>query len=228
MAPQAFTLHRLKLRAELRVMPQYSYSKLSPSRNTIRLLRLLPNENRLETLRCEIFEYSILESDVAVHPYEALSYVWGGENRPESVSIRNQDLAVTPNLYKALLRLRDPLIPRIIWIDAVCINQADDKEKERQIELMAAIYAKASRVLVWLGEARDGSDQALESIRIAGETSTKPGNAEWVQHVIPLLKRSWFHRIWVSICKARIISRKLNAFVDSSRDGCSSTCSDHV
>ena len=48
------------------------------------------------------------------------------------------------------------------WTDGICINQANEKEKEDQIALMAEIYAKASRVVVWLGEAKDDSDRALE------------------------------------------------------------------
>ena len=34
---------------------------------------------------------------------------------------------------------------------------------------MAEIYAKATRVVVWLGEAETDGHQALEAIRIAGE-----------------------------------------------------------
>ncbi|KAK3934439.1 heterokaryon incompatibility protein-domain-containing protein [Diplogelasinospora grovesii] len=37
------------------------------------------------------------------------------------------------------------------WIDAVCINQADENEKATQIPLMGKIYAHAARVLGWLG-----------------------------------------------------------------------------
>jgi hypothetical protein len=75
---------------------------------------------------------------------------------------------VTVNLHEALSHLRDRSIERIIWVDAVCINQNDGEEKGQQIQLMAKIYGQASRVLVWLGEAADNSDQALEEIRLAG------------------------------------------------------------
>ncbi|KAK3949482.1 hypothetical protein QBC32DRAFT_266659 [Pseudoneurospora amorphoporcata] len=54
---------------------------------------------------------------------------------------------------------------------------------------MAKIYAKASRVIVWLGEEAAGSDQALEEIRIAAEDN-KAG-------ILALLQRPWFRRIWV-------------------------------
>jgi hypothetical protein len=71
-----------------------------------------------------------------------------------------------------LLRLQDHLCSRVIWIDAICIDQANKKEKEGQIALMVEIYAKARRVVVWLGEAEDEGDRALEEIRLIGEGVT--------------------------------------------------------
>ncbi|KAK0736787.1 heterokaryon incompatibility protein-domain-containing protein [Apiosordaria backusii] len=38
-----------------------------------------------------------------------------------------------------------------LWIDAVCINQTNDKEISAQIPLMGEIYSSAGRVLAWLG-----------------------------------------------------------------------------
>ena len=51
-----------------------------------------------------------------------------------------------------------------MWIDAIYINQEDDDEKERQVQSMAKIYAKASRVIVWLGTAAANSDDAIKEI----------------------------------------------------------------
>jgi hypothetical protein len=180
------------------IVPKYRYSPLWQKRNIIRLLRLLPSKDVPEKLQCELFEYVLQESDVSNYLYEALSYVWGSEDTPQSIIIDNHELAVTQNLYIALLHLRDREIPRIIWIDAVCINQADEKEKEHQIQFMPIIYAKASRVIVWLGEAKDDSDQAVESIRLGSEKSVNPSNTgPFQQPILQLLKRPWFHRIWV-------------------------------
>lgn len=38
-----------------------------------------------------------------------------------------------------------------LWIDAICINQVNFVEKDRQIPLMGDIYAAAKRTIVWLG-----------------------------------------------------------------------------
>jgi Heterokaryon incompatibility protein (HET) len=210
-----------------RIMPRYRYSPLSQNPDVIRLLRLLPcKDKREENLQCELFEYSLRGSDSTNHPYEALSYVWGSERTPESIVIDNQKLAVTKNLYMALSRLRDREIPRIIWADAVCINQADEKEKEHQIQFMSAIYAKASRVIVWLGEAKDNSDQALELIRRTSENSEKPSNIELsIQH---LLKRPWFHRIWVRKQNYIMLVAVTKYLLGSARNGCSSAYPNHV
>lgn len=179
--------------------------------DSIRLLRLLPNEDKEAPIRYELFHYSLQESSKRTHPYDALSYVWGGSNKPQSIFIHEHnptsgydstsefDLPVTENLHEALLRLRDHSIERILWIDAVCINQKDEREKEIQILSMAKIYAQAKCVIVWLGETADGSDQALEEIRVAGGKEPEHfWNDEKIQQaVIALLQRPWFRRIWV-------------------------------
>lgn len=38
-----------------------------------------------------------------------------------------------------------------MWADAICINQADLSERSQQVSLMSTIYAKAERVLAWIG-----------------------------------------------------------------------------
>jgi len=75
---------------------------------------------------------------------------------------------------------------------------------------MAKIYARASRVIVWLEEVTPDDDQvdseatadshrALEEIGFAaGGRSTKSSESETNQNaVLTLLQRSWFRRIWV-------------------------------
>jgi hypothetical protein len=179
-------------------MPKYRYSALLLKPDTIRLLRLLPNENAQENPQCELIEYTIRDSHTACHPYEALSYVWGGEDKPKSITLDGYEFNVTRNLHTALVHLRDHQIPRFLWVDAVCINQTNEEEKERQILLMAVIFAKASRVIVWLGEARHGSNQALELIREACEKSKSLAVTNVSKKAISrLLDRQWFRRIWV-------------------------------
>jgi ABC-type uncharacterized transport system substrate-binding protein len=84
-------------------------------------------------------------------------------------------------------------------VDAICINQSDKTEKAQQIPLMAEIYARASRVIVWLGEEEKESNQALDVIQVAAKGSINFSEIDQAQKVavLELLKRLWFQRIWV-------------------------------
>ena len=147
-------------------MADYEYSPLSDPFNTIRLFRLLPGPNSA-AIQGELVEYDLRGRTRTTHAYEALSYVWGQSENPESIYIGDYRFEVTPHLHAALLRLRDSCFSRILWIDALCINQTDDDEKSSQIELMALIYAVAKEVIIWLGEEADDSDEAFEALRNA-------------------------------------------------------------
>ncbi|KAL8317509.1 hypothetical protein RB597_001076 [Gaeumannomyces tritici] len=221
----------------------FSYSPLTHPGN-IRLLRLLPNHNRGAPIRCQLLEYPLHELGQAIHLYEGLSYVWGSDQNKQPIYIQSTDqnatlspsanndrsLLVTVNLREALPYLRNPFIERILWIDAVCINQQDDDEKGQQVQMMAKIYASASRVVVWLGTAADDSDRALEALRETADSSDRPrhrdgdvaavvveaGGArdasptidEPNQHaILSLLRRPWFERVWVlqEVAAARYI-----------------------
>ena len=180
-------------------MSQYCYSPLSPGANNIRLLRLMPPTNECTKLQCKLFEYSLQDLGKRTHLYEALSYTWDGEKKPCSITIEEENLKVTTNLYAALLRLRHSSLERIIWIDAICINQENPEEQGQQVQLMAMIYSKAHRVLVWLGETADDIEGALEDIQhAANQESTEHLNKKMNKKaILNLLQRGWFQRIWV-------------------------------
>ena len=91
-------------------MPKYLYSPLVQP-DGIRLLQLLPIKDDPANLRCILFEYPLQSGDQPSYPYEALSYVWGSENKPRSIIIDGQRLGITENLYALLLRLQDHSCP---------------------------------------------------------------------------------------------------------------------
>lgn len=90
--------------------------------------------------------------------------MWGSLENKQLTSVDGAQLSVTRNLHAALLRLRDPALDRILWVDAICINQQDLKERAEQVQFMAMVYVCASRVLVWLGEEAQGSIEAMKRI----------------------------------------------------------------
>jgi Heterokaryon incompatibility protein (HET) len=126
--------------------------------DSIRLIRLLHSEDEDAPIRCQLFNHSLQESRKRTHPYDALSYVWGNLDETRPIVVDRHVLHVTVNLHDALSHLRYRSIERIIWVDAICINQNDIKEKGQQIQFMAKIYGQANRVLVWLGRAENNSD----------------------------------------------------------------------
>ncbi|KAB2101906.1 hypothetical protein AG0111_0g9552 [Alternaria gaisen] len=83
--------------------------------------------------------------------YEALSYVWGEEKDPEFIVLCKSRFAITQNLAQALKYLRYTDRVRVLWIDAICINQCDGKEKEAQLLSMHRVYQFAKEVIAWLG-----------------------------------------------------------------------------
>lgn len=94
--------------------------------------------------------------------FHALSYVWGIKSvKPKVVHCNGSMVEVTDNCYSALLHIRKRYGSLRIWIDALCINQDDTREKESQIILMGQIYATSEQVIIWLGAGTAASDRAM-------------------------------------------------------------------
>jgi hypothetical protein len=177
-------------------MSQYHYSPLPPGPDSIRLLRLRLDKEEIAPIQCQLFNYSLDESDRRPPLYEALSYIWGNPEKTLPILLDGHYFNVTQNLHAALRHLRDHSI-EWIWVDAICINQRDRQERGHQVRYMAKIYGKANRVVVWLGEAASNSDLAFEEIRKQTKWLDTSDNKMIQQAVLKLLERSWFRCIWV-------------------------------
>jgi hypothetical protein len=130
---------------------------------------------------------------------------------------------VTQNLATALVYLRHNSEPRVLWIDALSINQEDVEERSSQVARMADIYRLADRVVVWLGpeNEEDRSTEALCTLRFIGSQievewntyqmrATNQGDPAWAHRFIPMpldqnalsplltvFYRPWFERLWI-------------------------------
>ena len=100
--------------------------------------------------------------------FTAISYVWGSPKDNRTITCNGVDIVVSVNGYSALQHLRTRFGAFTIWIDAICIDQKNTKEKEHQIPLMGDVYSRAATVYVWLGEGNEKTDRAIEYMETAG------------------------------------------------------------
>jgi hypothetical protein len=92
--------------------------------NEVRLLELKPGwgiDPLAVSLQCMSLD--------SIPPYEAISYCWGSDNRDYDIKVHGdgaiKHLSITTSLFTALKRFRRPDETRVLWADAICINQDD-------------------------------------------------------------------------------------------------------
>lgn len=177
----------------------------------IRLLSLAPSESLSDEIHCTLSTHH----GTVFLQYESLSYVWGDPTVVRPVWVNGIRRQITQNLHGALRRLRSRDTPRILWVDAICINQDDDEEKGHQVDLMGWIYAQSVRTIVWLGDVPDrdlGSAIALFNW-INGKDPApllrRPRSTlEGIERCIELtFASSWFERGWTA--QEGVLAREL-------------------
>jgi hypothetical protein len=227
-------------------MNVYQYSPLPKDRSEFRLVRLLPGPTSAE-IEIEIFHaarssrYEALSyawgaperTDVAlvrgqVNPTEPAKPLspskldsflkLSSQNEP---SLPRTTIGITHNLAVALRHLRDEKSPRVLWIDALCINQDDLVERSAEVLDMGSIYSLAEQVVVWTGPSSEDTGLALTTLReiasglyvrdderLAHRSDSwalsleqdlealKSKRPNWFA-IRNLLRREWFSRLWV-------------------------------
>ncbi|PTB62266.1 HET-domain-containing protein [Trichoderma citrinoviride] len=177
------------------------YQQLPLKQVEIRILRLEPSTPSSPEIRASLVKRSLLTLRKGGPSFEALSYTWGLASVTKDIVINGTSFPVTANLYAFLQQYQEPDKTADLWIDAICINQADLLEKNHQIPMMNMIYASAKRLVIWLGEASSDSELAIKWIEDLGMGSPYdkmpniPNNA-W-QAMQSFLERPWWKRIWI-------------------------------
>jgi Heterokaryon incompatibility protein (HET) len=125
----------------------YDYQSLDPQRNEIRLLKIKPTFRRKSPISCSL---QVVSLDSASLPeYAALSYCWGAGPADQAIDCDGSIIRVTSGLLDALRTLRK-LTRLCLWIDQICVNQADLEERSSQIPLMRRIYPGAAKTFLQL------------------------------------------------------------------------------
>ena len=159
--------------------PRPEYSRLDEGRHEIRLMKILPvrdGSTSSSIIECT-FEVASLQDGPR---FAALSYSWGSWSNFKTVRINGKAVAVTENLYGALVMLRQKGIPEtFVWIDALCINQQDIDERAIQIARMRQIYKQAEVVRVWLGPEEEWTFLAFSALRDIKSEAEKLDGVGW-------------------------------------------------
>ncbi|KAF5674635.1 heterokaryon incompatibility 6 OR allele [Fusarium circinatum] len=175
----------------------YGAVGLRTASTEIRLLDLYPSHGLVDDRLIGRLYTTSIESP---SPYIALSYVWGLGDKTQSIQISNLNddeetfIPITESLETALRHFRKQDEVITLWIDQICINQADNKEKGQQVAMMGSIYSSATQVLVWLGPAQDGSDELMRAWQNIGQRAREFGLESYLNpqsyHLISALGRS--------------------------------------
>lgn len=132
--------------------------------NSIRVIKIFPALKRDSPIIIDLSEFT-LNSSIE---YEALSYTWDDQKPTRDITCNEKSLFVTDNIFQAIRQLRSRKArKRMLWIDAICINQKDQAEKTSQVSMMGNIYARAQRVNVWLSHSTEAMRAAFEYVRLS-------------------------------------------------------------
>lgn len=171
-------------------MRQYTYSKLDLNQHSFRLVTLKSGKDPL--IRCTLFDAVFDEGHETVS-YEALSYTWGESRGLHRIEVNTfSSISVTDNLFGALQHLRYPLQDRVLWIDAICIDQSNVSERGHQVQQMGSIYERAEMVLIWLGHPTFETHLLFSHTRLLQEAVLKQSFKGW-----SVTDKRWM-RIWTS------------------------------
>lgn len=158
-------------------MSPFTYDDASLNAETqIRLLTLFPSLPTSSTNSMDISVKCSLESVYLAHKpaFIALSYTWGPDTPLKTILIEGKTFEVTVNLHDAFCHLQQDE-PIRLWVDAICINQGNNAEKNEQVKRMGDIYKAATQVLAWIGPANDNSDTAMLTLERLGTDAMDAG-----------------------------------------------------
>ncbi len=186
-----------------------SYGKLDQGRREIRLLTILDDDDDY-LVRCLTRKVSLEDCQ----NFNALSYCWGDPQITAPIMVDYHAMSVTVNLEKALRQLRRSAQLGEIWIDAICINQADNSEKNHHVPLMRHMYS-AGNVLIGLGESDYQTDEFIQIMKTRHNQSVSAlsdrEEPEMIAYMISLsinlVMKPWWERTWTvqELCPGKTV-----------------------
>lgn len=188
----------------------------------IRLVNLLAGQEE-DKIRLSLAVVDLVE----LPKFEALSYVVGRHDHSKSAGITHRgvvtQLPISKTLETVLIILRRKNMDRMLWIDAISINQNDQAERSAQIKKMGQIFHAASNVCIWLGPAsvEEQSRDAIEFIpkmldfKTLDQTLKDKINKPLWLALSRLMARDWWQRRWM--VQEMALARTATVYCGSSR-----------
>lgn len=180
---------------------RFRYEPLNTEKHEIRVLKFIYNSEH--NMLCGTLKHVSLAD---LFDYFALSYTWGGQEATEKIFLDGKALSITPNLASAL---RSTMIAglglnsKVIWVDAICINQEDIEERSQQVRRIPGIYGRAETI-IWLGAEDKGSLEAVDLLQELGcrnysldDNVQRARLGSRLATVQQLLQRPWWNRLWI-------------------------------
>jgi hypothetical protein len=193
--------------------PIFFYEPLDkPSDNIgldrFRLIHLYPLYSIEDQVECtmEIASLRDYDSDF-INQYVALSYVWGSSTETRDIIVNGCTLTISASLESTLRNIRhwNGFDVLRLWVDAICVNQADNEERSDQVRRMGAIYSVARRTIIYLGDSNEGVDLAFttsKALVFPEKDNSLSDFGHQRKDILQIWKeqvfnRSWFSRIWI-------------------------------
>lgn len=196
-----------------RIIPRgetkFKHDPLPDTARYIRLLQVLDNNYSMTIkIRCVMTTWSITNAP----PYHAISYTWGDPRSNTNILVNNQAMSVRTNCEFVLKQAYSYQKGHYYWVDSICVNQEDGKEKGMQVSIMDSIYKKAAHMLACVGNHADDSRflfQMLEQFSAAWINSSfwrsevvdlargVAGVRRFLWAAVHFTQRPYFTRLWV-------------------------------
>jgi hypothetical protein len=125
----------------------------------------------LEVLQGKVGQHVVCAMSVwpldTAPPYDAISYTWGDPTLTIPVTINGQELIVRTNCEYVMQQwfTTRTSVSRYIWVDAICIDQSNLKERGSQVTIMGELYRRSSQVLACVGPHADDSEYLFSFCR---------------------------------------------------------------
>ncbi|KXH63427.1 hypothetical protein CNYM01_12903 [Colletotrichum nymphaeae SA-01] len=227
-------VHTDKIAQEPTLLSLHEFKHFDLERPGFRLLRL-ERGSRNTPVHCRLIQAYLPQqeketaSERTTHanqdiiPYDALSYCWGDSTRLcQPIHVDGKILFVTEKLLEALNYLRRDYEDRILWVDAICIDQSNVQERGHQVGWMGNLYAHADRVLCWLGHVQHNvvhlfslldtfrrrvpqgawtgwplDDERWSQLWISTQSEYKLPGCDSSTLIAHLMANEWFRRVWI-------------------------------